>query len=216
MNIANQTLGHDNSLFHALLNANSDWAVIVDSDLRIVDFNTQVTEDFQKGSSLLFQHGGDALGCRNAANSSGGCGTTKACSRCAIRSSVDRAIRHNLVYKATSKMYFLIDEKFVKTELNITAMPFTFENNNYVYLVLENISNPARKKQLIPICSNCLRVRDEDAWIQVDKFLGAQPGINMTHSICPDCKEALYGEQLRNLHRRAKERAASKAKHDAV
>ena len=209
MGTLNKTLGHDNSLFHALLNANSDWGVIVDSDLRIVDFNTQVMEDLHKGSSILFQLGGDALGCRNAVKSRGGCGTTNACSSCAIRNSVGRAISKSLVYKTTTKMYFLVEDKYVRLELNITAMPFSHESKDYVYIIIENITNPMHKKRLIPICSNCLKVRDEDSWIKVDKFLGNQPGINMTHSICPDCKEALYGEKLRNLHRRAEERAAA-------
>jgi len=207
MNAQKKTLSHDNTLFHSLINANPDWAVIVDSDLRVVDFNTQVTKDLHKGASILFELGGDAFSCRNAVKSSGGCGTTNACSGCAIRNSVGRAIRQSLVYKTTTKMYLLIDEKFVRIELNITAMPFSFEDKDYVYLILENITNPSRKKQLIPICSNCLKIRDENSWIQIDKFLAAQPGINMTHSICPDCKEALYGEQLRNARMRAKEQA---------
>jgi GAF domain-containing protein len=46
---------------------------------------------------------------------------------------------------------------------------------------------------LLPICSGCRQIRDENgAWRQLDHFLAATGKARFTHSICPVCVKALY------------------------
>ena len=48
-------------------------------------------------------------------------------------------------------------------------------------------------RQLIPICSNCKKVRNDDGyWEQIDHYLRIHSDIKFTHGICPDCLKKLY------------------------
>lgn len=43
-------------------------------------------------------------------------------------------------------------------------------------------------KKLLPICSYCKRIRDDqDYWHQIESYIHAQTGTDFTHSICPQC-----------------------------
>jgi DNA-binding NarL/FixJ family response regulator len=46
---------------------------------------------------------------------------------------------------------------------------------------------------LIPICSNCKKVRDDRGyWDQVESYIGARTKASFTHGICPDCAKRIY------------------------
>jgi PleD family two-component response regulator len=56
----------------------------------------------------------------------------------------------------------------------------------------------AKVKQLrglLPICSSCKRIRDEDnSWSEVESYIQKRSNALFTHSICPECMKALYPE----------------------
>ena len=117
-----------------------------------------------------------------------------------------RAIEQNQVIRSTTKLTTVSNDRTKNLNIQVTAMPFACEEQTFVYLIIENLNASSRKRQLIPICSNCLKVRDNEIWLNVEKILSEMPGLNMTHSICPDCKEVLYGPQLRCARDRAKQK----------
>jgi|LAHU01.1.fsa_nt_gb hypothetical protein len=46
---------------------------------------------------------------------------------------------------------------------------------------------------LLPICSSCKRIRDDDgSWRQIEEYLGAHSEATFTHGICPECAHKLY------------------------
>jgi uncharacterized PurR-regulated membrane protein YhhQ (DUF165 family) len=46
---------------------------------------------------------------------------------------------------------------------------------------------------LIPICSNCKRIRDDKGyWNQLELYLKAHSHAEFTHGICPECAQLLY------------------------
>jgi PAS domain S-box-containing protein len=50
-------------------------------------------------------------------------------------------------------------------------------------------------RKLLPICSGCRRIRDDDnQWWPLDEYVRAHTDTDFTHTICPDCKEILYPE----------------------
>jgi DNA-binding response OmpR family regulator len=52
---------------------------------------------------------------------------------------------------------------------------------------------------IIPICSNCKKIRDDDdSWQRIEKYIGDHSEAVFTHSICPDCAKKLYPDL--NLH----------------
>jgi hypothetical protein len=48
-------------------------------------------------------------------------------------------------------------------------------------------------RKLLPICSSCKKIRDEQGnWQQIEPFFKSRAGVRFTHSICPECVENLY------------------------
>jgi DNA-binding response OmpR family regulator len=63
---------------------------------------------------------------------------------------------------------------------------------------------------LLPICSYCKKIRDDqNYWQQIEYYIGQRSEAQFTHSICPDCYEQYVVPQLEELRRR---KAAVKAK----
>ena len=56
-------------------------------------------------------------------------------------------------------------------------------------------------ESLIPICSYCKSVRDdEDYWQQIEKYVGERTGSEFTHSVCPTCYQQYVVPQFEALH----------------
>ena len=50
-------------------------------------------------------------------------------------------------------------------------------------------------KNLLPICSGCKRIRDENGkWWPLDAYVNARTEAELTHTICTDCKDVFYGD----------------------
>lgn len=50
-------------------------------------------------------------------------------------------------------------------------------------------------KGLIPVCSYCRRIRNDDAcWDRFEAYLAAHTDVQFTHGICPDCYEKMAFE----------------------
>ena len=50
-----------------------------------------------------------------------------------------------------------------------------------------------RLRSLLPICSHCHAIRDEDdAWIPVATYISKKAGVNFSHGICPSCLQTHY------------------------
>lgn len=49
---------------------------------------------------------------------------------------------------------------------------------------------------LLPVCAKCQKVRDDKGyWSRLETYLDKHTDANVSHGLCPDCMEALYGEQ---------------------
>ena len=54
-------------------------------------------------------------------------------------------------------------------------------------------------KRLLPICSNCNKIRDDKGcWRQIEESLLDGPDKDFTHGICPQCARKLYPEYYNN------------------
>src|SRR5207237_6416573 len=49
---------------------------------------------------------------------------------------------------------------------------------------------------LLPICSYCKKVRDDqNYWQQVESYISAHSGVQFSHGICPGCYESLMKKE---------------------
>jgi hypothetical protein len=46
----------------------------------------------------------------------------------------------------------------------------------------------------LPICANCKKIRHEEDWEQIEKYISDHSLAQFSHSICPDCMKKLYPE----------------------
>lgn len=50
---------------------------------------------------------------------------------------------------------------------------------------------------LLPICSHCKRIRDDDGdWERLERYITERSAAEFSHSLCPDCMKKHYGEYL--------------------
>ncbi len=124
--------------FEKVLNVLPDTILMVDHDVRIHYANRQAQEMFGDKESY-FKRGGSVLRCVNAEEK--GCGESEFCKDCAIRQSVNDAVKGEETYKKTVTMN-LRNSSFEIEEANmlVTAVPIKMIEKTFALLVLQNIS----------------------------------------------------------------------------
>lgn len=56
-------------------------------------------------------------------------------------------------------------------------------------------------KGLIPICSECKKIRDDKGyWHQVEVYVRQHSEADFTHGVCPECMKELYPKQYKKLY----------------
>ena len=51
---------------------------------------------------------------------------------------------------------------------------------------------------ILPICASCKKIRDDKGyWSQVEVYIRDNSDAQLSHGICPECNERLYGDLLR-------------------
>ena len=65
------------------------------------------------------------------------------------------------------------------------------------------LSHVSRLQGLLPICSYCKKIRnDQNYWQQVDAYLGEHSGAQFSHGICPDCHSQHIKPAIEEVRRR--------------
>ena len=53
---------------------------------------------------------------------------------------------------------------------------------------------------LLPICSSCKKIKnDTENWEQIESYITKKSSASFTHSLCPECKQKLYGDAISKL-----------------
>jgi hypothetical protein len=46
---------------------------------------------------------------------------------------------------------------------------------------------------ILPVCSFCKKIRSQDSWIAIDDYVRDHSEAQFSHSVCPQCAKAHYG-----------------------
>jgi sigma-B regulation protein RsbU (phosphoserine phosphatase) len=66
----------------------------------------------------------------------------------------------------------------------------------------EALANVKQLQRLLPICSYCKRIRDDqNYWQQVESYITVHSGVQFSHGFCPDCYNKYVKPQLDELDR---------------
>jgi hypothetical protein len=50
---------------------------------------------------------------------------------------------------------------------------------------------------LLPVCSFCKKIRVETNWVPIEDYVAEHSAAEFTHTFCPECGRANYGEFLK-------------------
>lgn len=92
--------------------------------------------------------------------------------------------------------------------LNVGARVVTLQQAlaDRVKKLEEALSNVKQLQGLLPICSYCKSIRDDqNYWRRVETYISEHSGVQFSHSFCPDCYERYVKPQLDELEARTQQ-----------
>jgi hypothetical protein len=97
---------------------------------------------------ILSQRPGEILLCVHSSETTGGCGTTESCRYCGAVNTIKLCMETKAKATGECRISAFADGKDISYDLEITASPFSYENEEYVIVSLQDISNEKRRKVL--------------------------------------------------------------------
>jgi PAS domain-containing protein len=167
--------------------------LVVDDDVHILFWNSAALR-LLGNEELLQQRGGEALHCIHSKDVEEGCGRGPHCKTCIVRNSVNEASNGKKVYRKKSMMERKIGDKVIDTPLLVTTSPFIYQNRPLTLLIIEDIHELMEIGSLLPICSQCKKIRSGDNnWQQIEGYIKEHiVDVDFTHGLCPDCMEKYF------------------------
>jgi len=164
---------------------------VVDDDVRIQEYNAAAAEFLSvKRSAILKRRSGEVLHCLHATDVPEGCGRAPFCENCIIRNSVSEAFQGTCVVRRRTRLEILQDGDKIEIYALITASPFQYKDTPLVLMLIEDLSEIAELRRMIPICSICKRVRDDkESWFRIEAYFKEHWDVDFSHSICPECQK---------------------------
>lgn len=169
---------------------------VVDDDVRLLNFNRTSTKAFGLDKEAVFRRrGGDVLNCVHSHDDPEGCGKGPHCGDCVMRNAVNSAIHNQEISRSYTQLSLQEDNGIKNIDCLITTAPIVYNNVPAVLLVIEDISEIAQLRKLVPMCAWCKKIRDDrQYWDSVDKYIMGQMNVDITHGICPDCAKKVVEE----------------------
>jgi PAS domain-containing protein len=167
---------------------------VLDSDIRVIDLN-QAAAEFCQGAKedLRMRWGGDILHCLHASDVPESCGRGPLCHSCTIRDVVAKCLSGNTVRRRRIHAQLTRRDLNTGLDLLITASPISEPRRaQWVLLMVEDITEMSTLKDIIPICMNCKKIRDDEKlWHDVEAYFHQHAGVDFSHGLCPACRKAL-------------------------
>lgn len=115
----------------------------------------------------------------------------------ALRQVLTLLIWTNVVEK--SELTQLISELpgFAVTLLSLMSINYIgLALSGKIKLIREQEQNISTLNSLLPICSHCKKVRDDEGyWKEIESYIEKHTDSKFSHGICDNCSEKLYGNQ---------------------
>ena len=167
--------------------------VVADKDVRIL-FRNSAARELMKGPKLYGNRIGNVMHCLYADNNAGGCGRGEHCTECVLRGSVNDAYSGQTVRRRRTDLTIRAGGRTMLVPALVSASILDLGGEHRALIVIEDISELAELRSLLPICSSCKKVRSEAGrWEEVELYLKHRfPDSRLSHGLCPDCAKKLY------------------------
>jgi PAS domain-containing protein len=190
----------DSDFLKNIFNAFPSPLFVVDSDVRIAYYNVAASKIMDaSGSDVIMKRSGDIMGCVNSKLSPDGCGRSEACKDCVLRNSVYEAIGGNKVFRRKTRMRIQGEDGQQEFHYLITTSPFYYNEEEYVLLIMEDISELIQLRGIIPICAWCKKIRNDDNfWESVEVYFSSHVDVDFSHGMCEECYKKEFGDLKRS------------------
>ena len=104
-------------------------------------------------------------------------------------------------------------ELVVQEITRMEAIRLELEEKNQALLNAQN--EIASLRDTLPICARCKSIRnDEGYWQQIETYFQEHSNSDLSHGICPECEEAMYGKTdwYQKLKKKREKKASEAAK----
>ena len=181
--------------YRSLLDAIPMPILVVDEDVRIMDFNKAAVTMLGDPSEFVFQRrGGEVLHCIHSTDVSEGCGHGPHCSTCIMRNSVNESILGKNIHRQRTTIQLVAGDAVNEIDMLVTTAPIPGLEKR-VLLILEDISELTKLRTLIPMCSKCRRIRnDQQYWQSIEEYFRKYLGVVVSHGLCQESLKELYPE----------------------
>lgn len=89
----------------------------------------------------------------------------------------------------------------VQVEMRIIALQGTLRER--VKELEDMMAHVKRLEGLLPVCSYCKRIRDEDGyWEPMEVYISERSATKFTHTVCPECRDNTLIPELEETRRR--------------
>ncbi len=94
------------------------------------------------------------------------------------------------------------EELRARVEVGVRMVELQQNLTDRVRALEEALARVKQLQGLLPICSYCKKIRDDqNYWQQVESYIAEHSQAQFSHSICPDCYEKLVKPELDQLRR---------------
>ncbi|PKP52210.1 MAG: histidine kinase [Bacteroidetes bacterium HGW-Bacteroidetes-1] len=133
-----------------LVNALPYIAAILNKERQIVYGNIALLEamGYSDLESILGMRPGEFLKCIHSKENEGGCGTSESCRYCGAVNSILECMQKKEKITSECRITAISNEKEFSYDFSVTAAPFSFKDQDFVVLSLNDISDEKRRLAL--------------------------------------------------------------------
>jgi hypothetical protein len=168
---------------------------VVDAGVCMLDMNRAAAEFIEAEADMLGHRlCGEVLRCARLLQAGTACGKTPHCPQCPLRQAILSAHAGRPVIRRWARMQLLIDGRQRDVCFLASATAFESKGAPLVVLQLEDVTDLAELRALLPICSGCGKIRSgDDYWHSVQDYLRKHTPLQFSHGLCPECAAAMTG-----------------------
>jgi len=123
---------------------------ILNSNRQVVYMNSLLKKELEL-KKIEYGYGyrpGEILQCQHAFETNGGCGTSQSCQHCNVVNCVVDALNNSSFSTREASFVSMINDKSEMINYKVSSKPFIWQNEQFMILTFENISEIKRKEQL--------------------------------------------------------------------
>jgi PAS domain-containing protein len=139
------SLSNETDLLASVFDALPVPALVVDNDVRIIDFNLAAARLLEYVPfAVLRPRAGEALACIHSTEALGGCGHADACQDCVIRNSVREIFQGEKTFRKVARMELKRVGQIAGMDFLVTVAPVPNESEPLALLILEDAAELSR------------------------------------------------------------------------